>query len=201
MNAKTLMVSALFIVSIIGRVEALPILNGSVSFNPMTNLYTYSYLLDNSSGPAPITDFAILIDSTRDSFPIDPSLTPIAHTEPPGWSFVLSVSGTSAFPPLNESGTFYEWNNFIGVPVGNVLSGFSFTTDRGPTPNANNNFLVFSTSFSGGPPSNMGIVEFGHIVGPDFGVPEPSSFALLSAGVLGLIGSCWGRLNRNRNNL
>ena len=177
-----------------GRVEAAPILGGSVSFDSATNRFTYSYVLNNRAGPAPINELSILINS----FLQDPFFNPAAHTEPPGWNFSPATSGTSALPPLNEFGTFWRWFNSTGVPVGAVLSGFSFTTDRGPTLGTTNNYFLFSSTFSGGPEFTPGILEFGHIVAPDFAVPEPPTFALLGIGALGLMGSCWRRRTLRR---
>jgi hypothetical protein len=100
---------------------------------------------------------------------------------------------------LNEFGTFWQWFDSLGVPVGATQSGFSFTTDHGPTAGVNNNFFLFSDTFFDGPPMNEGTVEFGHIVAPDFGVQpvsEPSTFGLLGISILGLIGYCWRGWNR-----
>jgi hypothetical protein len=195
MNTKALVILTLIISARAEPLAADPILSGSVSFNPATSLYTYSYVVDNRLGPAGINELSILIDGSKQDF----SLEPIAHVEPLGWDFATAISGSSALPPLNEFGTFWQWFDSVGVPVGATLSGFSFTTDRGPTAGLNNNFFLFSTSFSGGPPMNEGTVEFGHIVAPDFGVqavPEPSASVLLAISVLGLIGCCWKGWNR-----
>ena len=70
-----------------GRACADPILSGSVSFDPTTGLYTYSYTLDNQSGPAPIYDIDILIDMTVIGY------ISSSHTNPAGWTSYSAQSG------------------------------------------------------------------------------------------------------------
>ena len=174
-----------------GGIANAGILTGSVSFNSITNLYTYSYTLDNRSGPATVNDFAILISTVQ-----DPTLTPAAHTDPGGSIFFTSFSGSSSLPPLNESGTFWEWASF-SVPVGTMLSGFSFSTPYAPVSNSANNYFLYGDTYTGGPPGNEGVIEYGHIVAPDVPVPtapEPSSLMLFGSGILGLAGILRRRL-------
>jgi hypothetical protein len=175
-----------------GEARAGLILSGSVAFDPASGLYTYSYVVDNRSGPAAVTEVSILVDSSRQLGP-----GPLGHTDPSGTRFQLTYSGFSALPPLNEFGRFFAWEIPQGVSVGATLSGFSFTTDRGPTPGGYNNYFVFSRFFPGGPPEHQGVVEYGHIVAPDFGpagtvVPVPPTLVLAGTGALGLLG-CRGR--------
>jgi hypothetical protein len=146
------------------------ILSGSVSFNPVTDLFTYSYALNNTSGPSTVNEMSILIDSAVGDF----TLSPTAHTDPPGTSFATAVSGGSSQPPLNEFGTFWQWSGF-SVPVGTTLSGFSFTTPDGPVADLANNYVIFGDTYSGGPPISPGTIEFGHIVAPDLSMPTMST--------------------------
>ena len=70
---------------------AAPILSGSVSYDSVTKLYTYAYTMDNTNGPATITELSVLIDSTTADF----TLTPTSFTSPSGgWNFVTAVSGS-----------------------------------------------------------------------------------------------------------
>ena len=163
-----------------GRAEA-DLLSSSVQFDSLTNTYTYSYNLDNTSGTSPITGISILIDSTTQTLP-PVQLVPISHAEPMGWAFDMGISGSSANPPLNEFGTFWEWHTSPGVLRGETLSGFSFTTGIGPSPNSNNNFFIFDQPLSG----TGETLEYGHIAAPDFALPEPSTLA-----IAGLGGALW----------
>src|SRR6266849_5698046 len=79
-----------------------PILFGSVTQNG--SFYTYSYTLDNTSGPGPIRELSILINSLG----YDPSLTPVSHVEPTNWGFSVAVSGAIGNPPYNEVGMFWD---------------------------------------------------------------------------------------------
>jgi hypothetical protein len=196
MNVKVVSMLVLSTVIYGARVDAVPILIGSASFNQASGLYTYSYLVDNRLGPAPIDEVGILIHSSQQ----DQSLVPLEHTEPPGWRFLTATSGNSAFPPLMEFGTFWQWRDadagMVPVPVGSTLGGFSFTTNLPPTARTNNNFFLTSYTFDGGPSSQLGnIVEFGHIVAPDFSsigpIPEPSTLAFAAIGTLFMAGYLW----------
>jgi hypothetical protein len=158
------------------------ILIGSVSFDPFDKLYTYSYVIDNSTGPTEVNEFDILISRGMYNF----GLTPSAHTEPAGWNFVTAVSGSICNPPETECGTFWAWGTTLEVPVGDILGGFSFTTYAAPVPpgKEQNDYFVWSRTYNG--PPGGGIVVYGPIVGPN--VPEPSTLTLLSTAlaILGL---------------
>jgi len=160
------------------RCSASPIVSGSVSFDSITHLYTYSYVLDYS-GPERITEWGVLINS----FDWIPSLVPSAFTSPAGWNFVANAVGYVP-PPADFGGTFWDW-----VPLEKASSSgdFSFTTSQAPTPFiANNNYFVFS---------GQTLTEYGHVVAPDFLIsvppvvtPEPPSIMLLASGLLTGVG-------------
>ncbi len=166
------------------------LLSGSVSFDSNTGLYTYSYTLDNTSGPAAIKEFSVLVDSSQASV----SAPPVSHSDPTAWSFGAAVSGTSALSPLDEYGAFWQWYGSQALTAGGIMSGFSFTTPHAPVTDSANNYFLWSNSYSGGPSGigNGGIVEWGHIVAPNFSaptaVPIPAAACLFGSGLLGLIG-------------
>ena len=164
------------------------ILSGNVSFDSNTGLYTYSYILDNTSGPAAIKELSVLVDSSQDRV----STPPLSYTTSAGWSFGKAVSGSSANSPLNEYGAFWQWYASQALPTGGTMSGFSFTTSSAPVTGSANNYFLWSNSYTSGPSliGNGGIVEWGHIVAPDFGatVPVPAAVWLFGSGLLGLVG-------------
>lgn len=158
-----------------GPACASTILSGTVAQNG--SLYTYSYGLDNSSGPGPINEVSILIDSAA----INLTLNPLSSTSPLGWSFHVAFSGGIANPPYNEFGTFWQWGG-TDLSVGQTLGGFSFTTTVAPTTLMNNNYFLFCPQNCGS--FTDGIVEYGHIIAPDFAhptpqVPEPNPLGLI----------------------
>lgn len=187
MKAKIGCLSAVGAAMLLAGTSKASMLNGSVSFDPATNLYTYSYVVDNISGPAAITELAILINDQVAALDLHPD----AHTDPPGTSFWTGISGSSANPPVNESGTFWEWE-YVYVPVGTEASGFSFTTAAPPVVSSANNYFLFADTFTQGP-DNSGIVEFGPIVAP-LVTPEPGTWEV-AAGAL-LILACFQRRGR-----
>jgi hypothetical protein len=191
----------LCIISLVAFANAFPlsanaaILSGNVSLDSNTGLYTYSYTLDNTSGSAAIKELSILVDSSQARVN-NPSLS---FTTPSGWSMGAAVSGSSADAPLNEYGVFWQWFAGQALPTGSTLSGFSFITPFAPVTGSANNYFLWSNSYTGGPASigSGGIVEWGHIVAPDFVmtasipaavVPLPAAAWLFGSGLLGLIG-------------
>jgi hypothetical protein len=166
------------------------IMSGNASFDSNTGLYTYNYILDNSSGPAAIKELSILFDRNQNEVS-DP---PYSSAAPTGWSFGEAVSGTSADSPLNEFGAFWQWYASQALDMGGTMNGFSFTTPFAPVTDSDNNYFLWSNSYTGGPPSigGGGIVEWGHIVAPNFGatvvLPVPATLWLFGSGLLGLIG-------------
>jgi hypothetical protein len=185
----------LCIVSLVAFANAFPlsanaaILSGNVSFDSNTSLYTYSYTLDNTSGPAAIKEFSVLFDNSQATI----STPPHSYMTPAGWSFGQAVSGSSADSPLNEYGAFWQWYASQALPTGGTMSGFSFTTSFAPVTDSANNYFLWSNSYTDGPPliGGGGIVEWGHIVAPNFSaavVPVPATLWLFGSGLLGLIG-------------
>ncbi|HYA39622.1 MAG TPA: VPLPA-CTERM sorting domain-containing protein [Candidatus Methylomirabilis sp.] len=188
-------VNLLCVISLVAFANVCPLaanaatLSGAVSFDSNTGLYTYSYILDNTSGLAAIKELSVLVDNSQDKI----TKAPLSYTTPTGWYLGQAVSGSSADSPLNEFGTFWQWYASQALPTGGTMSGFSFTTSIAPVTGSANNYFLWSNSYTGGPPAigNGGIVEWGHIVAPDFGatavVPIPAAVWLFGSGLLGLI--------------
>jgi len=183
------------LISLVAFTNAWPLLanaaivSGNVSFDSNTGLYTYNYTLDNTSGPAGIKEFSVLYDTSQNKT----SAPPLSFTSPSGWSFGEAVSGSSADSPLNEFGAFWQWYASQALPTGGTMSGFSFTTSFAPVTGSANNYFLWSNSYTGGPAAigNGGIVEWGHVVAPNFStavVPVPAALWLFGSGLLGLVG-------------
>lgn len=151
------------------------IVSGDYTYDSVTGLYTYNYTLDNTQGAGTISELSILINDTDADF----RLEPLGHTDPTDWEFGTAVSGYIANPPYNMFGTFWSWY-FIGpfgagLPVGETLGGFSFTTEYAPSESTRNTYFVWS--------GDIYIVEYGNIVTPAVPiVPIPSSVLLFLSG-------------------
>ena len=162
------------------HVRASPFLTGDVSFDDVTNLYTYTYTLDTSQYAGNIVEISI---HQNLGFNFDGHL-PVSHTEPDNWMFVLTVGSVAD----NISGSFWAWWKNPGT--NNDLATFSFTTERGVNTSPDNNYALYNNSYPE-PPS--GFIEVGHIVGPELvnigvsPVPENKTYALMMVG-LGIVG-------------
>ena len=158
-------------------------LSVTTSFDANTKLWTYSYTLDNPSGPGNISDFAILVD-------------PVDQTQYTMLNYIVS----SAVPSLwegpvwsfNQLGHYFEWhtgfcNTCGSLPAGATLSGFSFSIPFGP-----------ASDFYQSAIGNVGIT--GYIDGPSplspTFTPLPATLPLFATG-LGALGLLGWRRRRN----
>jgi hypothetical protein len=183
------LVTAYVLVFAFGSANAATILSGSASFDGATQLWTYSYALDNQTGSFVISDWAVQVN------PPPPIVYPMytylsSSTAPLDWAGPVPTSD-------HIGDNFFEWHKpgpcrtestCSGLPVGFTLSGFSFSVPFAPTFDP---YFVFAPFF------NQGNVETGLVVGPDANSPTftplPSALPLFAAGlgVMGLLG--WRR--------
>jgi len=192
----------LFLLFIASQARATSMLTGSVSFDDVTDLYTYTYTLDTAGFKGNIT----IVDILQNSGFYFEGPFPVSHTEPAGWQFVLSVGG-----PLggdeNIAGSFWGWwISPVGNPTYNDIQTFSFTTKRGVNTLLENNYGLFNNSLV----VPTGYIEIGHIVGPELvninysvsTVPENETYTMMMAGlgVLGFIGRRTKRKMKKYNN-
>jgi hypothetical protein len=159
---------------------------GAVNYDAATKLYTYTYTVDASAlSSQGYVEFAIRENLQANwSGPM-----PSRWTQPDGFGFVILAGG--APPPLSISGSYWSWisTEANATFVGNLV--FSFSTTRGVSTDAANNFFLFTGGGTSGPPGYEGFVDFGHIVGPSLVdipaptfVPEPGTGLLWSVGLL-----------------
>lgn len=178
------------------KVQAAPILTGDVSFDDLTDLYTYTYQLDTSQLTGQTIEVGIL-QNLGFHF-TEPN--PVSFTKPgDDWGFGIAVGGLRNSGEQNIEGSFWMWVTTSFVPnAANDLLQLSFTTERGVNTSSANNYFIFSSGGTTGPAENPGFIEVGHIVGPEFvtinevpvtPVPENDSYAMMVAGlaVIGLM--------------
>lgn len=163
-------------------------LSGNVSFDDVTDLYTYTYILDT-------TDFVgniAIVDILASKYNL---LPPVSHTEPDGWDFVVS-SGSIGTAPFGSqfriNGAFWGWwKNTVDNATYSDIQTFSFSTERSITTSIEKNYGLFNSVIG-----TSSYIEDGRIVGPDFlyippvpvsPVPENETYAMMIAG-LGLLG-------------
>jgi hypothetical protein len=136
--------------------------------------YTYNYVIDNTAGDSPVSEFGILVTAS-----LTPGPPPVSFTAPTGWILSSGVSGSIANPPYNESGGFEEFIDVAGpadeAPAGETLSGFSFSVYSTPTDASSNNYYAL-----GGDPE---IVGYGITLAPNLYTPLPPSWSLMLLGL------------------
>ena len=142
------------------------LITSRVEYDAAAHLFTYSYTLDNTAGPWPVTEVSVLVAPNRTDF----DLRPPAWSAPSGWEFVTAVSGGVANGPYTEVGTFWQWYKADGLPVGGRAE-FSFASGYGPG-GVGNNFFVFAPGATRN--GRDGIVDYGRTAAP-VGAPEPAT--------------------------
>ena len=191
------------------------------TFDPSTSLWTYNYIVDDTSGGALITHVDIFVGG----FPTEPqgyyAVVPIppVYTAPSGWTMYGVFDGAPgllADPPYNELGGFYQfYSNFSdynhnGIFPGQIVSGFSVTTSYAPSVDGGGNDYIlegYEGTISG---ANFGVQGYGNVIVPHAAdwliggtgpAPIPSSSILFASGLtaLGLLG--WRRKRKNASAL
>ncbi len=165
------------------------LITGRAEYDPAAHLFTYTYALDNTAGPWPVTELSVLVAPNRADF----DLRPAAWSAPPGWAFGTSVSGGIANPPYNEAGTFWFWYRPDGQPAGGRAE-FSFASGYGPG-GAGNNFFAFAPGATRD--GQDGIVDYGRTVAPVV-APEPATLCGAALGLLAVAGWAGSRQRRPR---
>ncbi|WP_197507025.1 hypothetical protein [Mitsuaria sp. 7] len=197
MNFQRLL--ALLLVWVSGAVYANAPVTSEVTFNQVTRLYTYTYVLDTDALPeGGFRELAIRSNYIASFY----APWPASHSEPEGWNFALAVGGwTQDGVPVY--GSFWTWGSrTYDVDPGGLLT-YSFSTRIAPDTGTDINFFVYSGVNAG--PENLP-VAFGRVVGPDLNhafatptyVPEPATMLLWVIGLIGLIASGWTRVNARR---
>jgi hypothetical protein len=190
------------------QTRATPMLTGSVNFDDINGLYTYTYTLNTTSYEGNIT----IVDIWQNSGFYFEGPFPVSHTEPAGWQFVLSVGGVGNQPfgsPENIAGSFWSWwKNPSSNPIYSDIQTFSFTTERGVNSSQKNNYGLYNN----GSAIPSAYVEVGHVVGPELVninyptpslVPENETYVMMIAGlgVLGFLGRKKSRMSKENKML
>jgi hypothetical protein len=160
----------------------------TVSFDPSTDLYTYSYTVQNLGGDGRLTGIHIAVNSLGGSnfFPYS-STSPSDSSLTVGWGGTISTCEFYLF-------CFASWNwgavDYLtggGLPANQTPSGFSFQTTAAPmVTNLNTYMLWFPDS---------GVTDVGQVVVPDYllappppvGAPELPTWTSLSIGFLCIV--------------
>jgi hypothetical protein len=155
-------------------------LTGTVAYDRATQLYTYSYTLDDrSSAPGPVDIIDVRVAThVYDVF----HRNPVGDTAPAPFTEFYTAQGGWDTPEF-AGGTFYEWNAGRALPglTPGVHGGLSFTSRYGPGTGDGANYALFSRASDPGGTQ----VEVGRVVAPDLtNTPEPGTLAL---GLLGMI--------------
>lgn len=189
-------IGLILLLFVCSKVQAAPILTGDVSFDSLTDLYTYTYQLDTSQLTGQTIEVGILQNL---GFNFTEPM-PTSFTKPDSdWGFSIAVGGLKNSGEQNIEGSFWMWVTTSFVPSGaNNLLQFSFTTERGVNTSLANNYFIFSSGGTTGPAENPGFIEVGHIVGPEFvtinqvpvtAVPENDTYMMMVVGltIMGLM--------------
>jgi hypothetical protein len=189
------------------------VITGSASFDAPTNLWTYSYVVDNTLGTAPVNEFRIIVNP----YAQDPALIITDPLASPDWRVFPDPGTAGKLPgsfytdPANATGyftavTFTAFHNVIDpvthneidnvligepVAVGEARGGFSFTSTFQPVADDGRNTYAVQD-------------VFGYVIAPDdpvapIALPEPSTLVMASVGIVLVGGAAGVRRRRHRN--
>ena len=189
------------------------LLYGAVEFDSTSDLYTYSYAVENDTSST-IFQLNILVGNTAlGTFSNGQILElPPGYTSPTGWPSMRSgYSGSIAGPPYNENGVFYSWFGGYSasctcIYANVILPGadafdFSVTTPFAPTlKDGLNDFFLYGRA---------GVVAFGNVVVPDGAdlytpppeTPIPATLPLFATGLGALVLFGWRRRLRDAHKI
>ena len=189
---RVLNIAAFVLLMLVGLMATRPAhavsaVTGTVSYDPVTKLYTYTYTVDASVlSSQGYVEFAIRQNEQINwSGPL-----PDAWGQSAGFNFFMTAG--SQPNPVLVPGTFWTWISDTPNVVYTQDLVFWFSTTRGVSTDTRNNFFVFTGGGTTGPPGYEGFVDFGNIVGPALVnieappgiVPEPGMALLWAMGLL-----------------
>jgi hypothetical protein len=203
---RRVMFAALTVAALAASVQAGPVLTGSASFDSTSNLWTYSYTVDNSTGTEQITAFEVIVNP----YTTDPFFVPLSPITPPGWvaqmgtgvgATFFTVPGAigytlvqfTAYQEVLDPVTNTFTTQLVGTPIapGEIVSGFSFKNFDKPVPDDGR--ITYAIQGTG--PD----LTFGYVTAPDDpfrGLPEPSTVVMAATGFVGL--GIWQLRRRRR---
>jgi hypothetical protein len=175
---KTLAVAVAVALGWAGTAAAGPMLTGAVTYDRATQLYTYSYTLDDRAAPSPIDIVSIRV--ATHVYDVS-DLTPISYTVAAPFTLFFTGQGGWDHPEF-PGGTFYMWDAWWSRPnlsLG-VHSGLSFTSRYGPGNGGVANYELYSRELD--PVGTQ--VQIGLVVAPDLThAPEPGTLAIVAVGL------------------
>ena len=146
---------------------------GSVAFDSNAGLYTDSYTLDNTNGSKGVSEITILVSRLNSVGHFQTPPWPVPYTSPSGWNFDNSNGGLD-----RDVGSNYVWRGYL--PIGSVLSGFSFSGGFPPAKSSLNDYFLLGWNInSSGEAIDGGVIGIGNIVAPDIVAPDMPNTAAI----------------------